>query len=209
MKERDWIRFLEEQAQRHDKVLFTLTELLHASRTTRAYTKLQVSRLVARGMLARHAHGLYGLPGPLPAEMLASAIDPTSYVTGSHALNRHGIVTQAPVEIDCFTLMPRARRRLRTSAGVFVFTTARPPVYAAPHEGHLAGPEQAACDFLWLCARRGVAPEQAVTWRNHGRLRPRVLREVAQRYPDAVRRRALRLAQGARAPAHHARSALV
>ena len=56
-----------------------------------------------------------------------------------------------------------------------------------PREGVLAAPEQALCDYVFLCRKRGVAAASLVTFRNLERLDSRVLDATLPRYSATVR----------------------
>jgi hypothetical protein len=187
MKARQWREFLQEQRTVHGKTIFTVTELANAAAVDRNVLNVELSRLRRQGIVLRYAHGLYGLPGAVRAEDLLRALDAYAYMTGIYALHRHHLITQIPTTITCFTdrRSPRARFR-STPVGRFVFTCVRSRVYDQPAGRPIAGPEQALCDFVYLCRRRGVRPASQVTFRNRDRLRGDRLLRLAKRYPKTV-----------------------
>lgn len=194
MKAREWRDVLEEQRKAHGKVLFTLTELAHLARVGRKVLNVELWRLRRQGIVVRYAQGLHGLPGAVGAEDLLPAIDPHAYMTGLHALRRHNLVTQVPATITCFTDRRSPRARVRsTPSGRFELVCVRSRVYAPPSEGVLASPEQALCDFVYLCRRAGVAAAAQATLRRLDRLHPGRLRTIAARYPSTVRHEVERL----------------
>lgn len=187
MKARNWREVLEEQKKVHGKVLFTVTELASVGQVGRSALNVELSRLRRQGIALRYAQGLYGLPGAVNVEDLLPAIDSHAYMTGIHALHLHNLITQVPAAITCFTdrRSPRARVR-ETPVARFVFVCVRSEVYDPPADRPIAGPEQALCDFVYLCRRDGVAPASQVTFRNLGRLRAERLLRIAKRYPSTV-----------------------
>ena len=96
MKANVWRKFLEEQRDQHKKVLFTVTELANVAGVSRATLNVELARLREQAILVKYAHGLYGLPGAVTAEILVPAIDSHAYVTGHYALHVHNLVTQVP-----------------------------------------------------------------------------------------------------------------
>jgi hypothetical protein len=197
VKAREWQRYLEEQRRLHGKVLFTVTELANIAATSRNALNVELTRLRRQGVIAKYAHGRYGLPDAITPEMLLPAIDSRAYVTGSYALHMHNFITQMPSRITCFTdrRSPRARER-ETPVGRFVFVCVRSRVYAHPREGTVASPAQALCDFVYIARRQGVSPEGLVTFR---RLADRVMPEldaIIVRYPVAVQRNVRTLLAG-------------
>ena len=72
MRANAWRRFLEEQRERHRKVLFTVTELANVAGTSRVALNVELTRLRHQGVITRYAHGLYGMPGAVVATRLGS-----------------------------------------------------------------------------------------------------------------------------------------
>ena len=67
-----------------------------------------------------------------------------------------------------------------------VFICVESESYAMPREGVLASPEQALCDYVFLCRKRGVAAAGLVTFRNLDRLDSSVLDATLPRYSATV-----------------------
>jgi hypothetical protein len=194
MKADVWRSYLEEQRDRHGKVLFTLTELTHVAGATAATLNVELARLRRRGVIARYGHGLYGMPGAVSPQLLVAAIDSHAYVTGHYALYCHQMVTQVPVAITCFSdrRSPRARERV-TPLGRLSLVCVRSRVYTAESAGAVASPAQAFCDFVYLSRRRGAEPEALVTLRNLTRIQPDELARILGRYPESVQTHVQRL----------------
>ena len=155
MKASVWQRFFEEQRDGHQKVLFTVTELANVAGVSRTALNVELTRLRRRDVLAKYAHGLYGLPGAVTAETLVPAIDSHAYITGHYALYQHQLVTQVPTRITCFTdrRSPRARQR-ETPVGRLVFVVVRTAVYAPVVEGGVASPaKRYAITCIWPAVR--------------------------------------------------------
>jgi len=133
MKTRDWQRYLDEQARRHGKHSFTLTELAHAAGTGRHSLGVELARLLKAGVIERHGWGLYGLPGTASSEQIVAWLDSHAYITGASALFRHGLITQMPAGITCFTDRRHNRRSAETPAGRFDFVTVSRSVYQPLH----------------------------------------------------------------------------
>ena len=66
-------------------------------------------------------------------------------------------------------------------------------MYSTPRDGVMAAGEQAFCDFIHVCRKRGVRASSLVTFRNMDRLDRQSLAEILIRYPVAARREATRL----------------
>ena len=198
MKAREWQKYLEEQRRLHGKVLFTVTELANASHTSRSALNVELARLRRQGVIARYAHGQYGLSDAVTPEELLPAMDSHAYITGSYALHVRNLITQAPTRISCFTdrRSPRAQER-NTPVGRFVFVCVRSRVYAQPLDGVLATPAQALCDFIYMMRRQGLSPEGLVTFRNLGGIVRADIDSTLARYPMAVQRHVLALLAGA------------
>jgi len=194
MKAAAWQKFLDEQRRLHGKLLYTVTELANVAGASGAALNVQLTRLRQQAVMVKYAHGLYGSPGAVRPQDLVVAIDSHAYITGHYALHAHGLVTQRPVAITCFTdrRSPRARERI-TPVGRLVFVCVRSTVYSPLSAGMLAPPAQALCDYVYLSRRQGIIPESLVTFRNLARLDDEELSGVLPRYPRSVRRHVERL----------------
>ena len=186
MKAREWQKYLEEQAGQHKKFLFSVTELANVSGTSRHAVNIELSRLRKYGLIERYGRGRYGLPARVTPEILLHFLDRYAYITGSYALFHHGLITQAPSVVTCFTKRRHSRSEFSTPAGHFVFVCVKPPIYTPPDNGVMAGPEQAICDYVYIMRRRGAAPESQITLRNLKKLRVNILKNLESRYPETV-----------------------
>ena len=187
MKAVEWGRFLTEQRARYGKGVFSVTELANVADASPTVINVQLGRLVRQGVIRRWAPGRYGLPEGVTAEELACAIDGDAYVTGGYALARHGLITQQPREIECFTSRRHNRSRRRsTPLGTLVFICVSPRIHARPADGSLAPPEQALCDLVSMCRRAGLDPRSVYTFRGLDRLT--IPSDVRSRYPKSVQR---------------------
>ncbi len=188
MKMREWQAFMQAQIREHGKVLYSVTELANVAGVSRNALNVELSRLQRQGIVVKYAHGCYGLPGAVTPDALLSAIDSHAYMTGSYALHVHGLITQAPTRITCFSdrYSPRAKER-NTPVGRFVFTCVRGRVYAPPSGSVLASAPQALCDFVYMMRRAGAAPEGIVTFRNLATIAEAELELILKRYPSTVR----------------------
>lgn len=188
MKTLEWIRFLEGQRTRHNKVLFRVAELANSAGRSHHALNVELSRLVKKRVLARYSTGVYGLPGAATPEQIVEALDADAYITGMFALSRHNLITQTPTEITCFTDRRHNRSRQRvTPVGKLMFTCVSRRIYSRPVDGVLASPEQAFCDFLHTARRKGLNPASLVTFRGLSRLNPKLLALRAKHYPASVR----------------------
>ncbi len=189
MKVLEWQRYFENQHKLNSKTVFSVAELANVSGTSAHNLNIELARLKKKGVIVRYAVGRYGLPGIVSIEELVSSLDPDAYVTAAYALYMHGLITQVPIEIICFTQRRHNRSRIRlTSMGKITFVCVKPAIYSLPQKRALALPEQALCDFVYIMRRRGVTPESQVTFRRLQDLSHSVLSALVSRYPKAVRR---------------------
>ena len=194
MRALDWQGFFQQQRDEHRKVVFTTAELANVAQASPGVLNVALRRLVKQGVLARYAAGRYGLPGAVSPEDLVPTLDTSAYVTAMYSLYRHQIITQAPTEITCFTNRRHNRSRVRkTPFGRIVFVCVESAVYSTPRDGVMASGEQAFCDFIHVCRKRGVRASSLVTFRNMDRLDRQALAGILIRYPVAARREATRL----------------
>lgn len=196
MKAIDWQRALQEQRDKYGKVVFTVTELSNVSSLDPKSLTVSLSRLVERGIIQHYTKGRYGMTGAVRIEDLVPSMDPAAYVTGLYALYEHQLITQAPTKVLCFTNRRHNRSRVRiTPLGRIVFVCVTGSAYSYPREHVIAAPEQAVCDFVYLCRKRGVAPSDIVTFRNLHRLDSRLLEGRLKKYPATVKREIERVFQ--------------
>ena len=195
MKANAWRKFLEEQRDRHGKVLFTVTELANVAGTSRAALNVELTRLRRPGDHRRSMpHGLYGLPGAVSPQVLVPAIDSHAYITGHYALYRtppgdpdarHHHLLHGPAE------SPGAGASHAGRAPGLCVRAER--VYFPVSEGAIAPPAQALCDYVYLSRRQGTAPESLVTFRNLARVRDADFPRILARYPISVQEHVERL----------------
>lgn len=189
MKARDWQRILESMRRLHGKTVYTVTELVNLSGSAPHALNVELSRLRQQGIIQRYAHGRYGLPDGIKPETLLPHLDSGAYITADYALCRHNLITQAIVNILCFTNRRHNRSRVRTTAaGQLTFVCVQPPIYAPPPETPIAPPEQALCDLLLTLRRHGLDPRSLYTFRHLDRLNPDTLKTTVARYPATVGR---------------------
>lgn len=192
----DWQKTLQEQRDKYGKVVFTVTELSNISSLVPKSLKGALARLVQRGIMQHYTKGRYGLPGAVRIEDLVPSIDPAAYVTGMYALYQHQLITQAPTEVTCFTNHRHNRSRVRgTPLGRIVFICVTGPVYSHPQKNIIISPEQAVCDFVHLCRKRGISPSDIVTFRNLHHLDSDLLQGRLKKYPATVKDDMKRLLQ--------------
>lgn len=196
MKAIDWQKTLQEQRDKYGKVVFTVTELSNLSALAPLSLKMALLRLAQGGIIRRYTKGRYGMPGAVRIEDLVPSIDSAAYVTGMYALYRHQLITQAPIEVSCFTNHRHNQSRVRvTPLGRIVFVCVTDSVYSYPQETIIASPEQAITDFVHLCRKRGVSPSDIVTFRNLQRLDSSLLQNRLKKYPATVKYEMQRLLQ--------------
>lgn len=187
MKALAWIKFFEAQKTQHGKMLFRVAELANVAVRSHHAMNVELARLVKNGILARYATGVYGLPSAVQPEQLVAMLDAGAYITGLFALYRHNLITQAPVEITCFTTRRHNRSKQRhTPLGRIVFVCVSRRIYAKPLTGVLASPEQALFDFTHSALRQGLNPASLVTFWGLNRLKPKRLAGMAKRYSARV-----------------------
>ena len=197
MKALDWQRFLQEQRDRHHKVVFTTAELANVAQSGPGSLNVALRRLVGQGALVRYATGRYGLPGVVGPEDLVPTLDTSAYITGMYALYRCRLITQRPVEITCFARRRHNLSRVRqTPIGRLVFVCVTSSVYSMPQGGVIASPEQACCDHVYLCRKRGVPAYGLASFRNLDQINRETLAEMMPRYPATVRREVAQLLAG-------------
>ena len=187
MRAWQWRDYLEQAWRGDRKAVFTLTELANIARVAPRSLNVQLGRLAGQGMITRYASGLYGLAGRVTAAELVGFLDSGAYITGLHALAGYNLVTQQPTSITCFTNRRHNRSRIRkTPVGTFSFVCVSQRIYNPPADGNTAGSEQAFCDWIYLCLRKGLSPESIVTFSDLSRLNEEILGDLLPSYPKTV-----------------------
>ena len=170
-------------ADRHGKVLFTVTELANAAGTSRAALNVELARLRRQEIIAKYAHGLYGLPEPYRC-----SLGPGNRLARIHHRPLRALRIRpcdpGAVTITCFTdrRSPRARERA-TPLGRLVFVCVRSGVYFPAVRRGDCSSSQALCDYVYLSRRQGTPPEALVTFRNLSRVRDVDFLRILARYP--------------------------
>jgi hypothetical protein len=191
-----WIKTLEHQSRDLNKPVFSITELTALSGLKRSSLSVQLSRLTKAGVFVRLGHGLYGVEEQ-PPELIIGYLDPSAYCTGHYALFKYGMITQSPTVITCFTNKHHGRSRIMSvGARTFEFVKPAPDIYRHPASRALAPPQQAFCDFVFVCRNRGVSPASIVTLRKLSNLNMQEIRRLLANYPATVRSETLRLLGG-------------
>ncbi|MBN2493252.1 MAG: type IV toxin-antitoxin system AbiEi family antitoxin domain-containing protein [Deltaproteobacteria bacterium] len=138
--------------QYRTKQLFRLADFATLLGTEERTLRVELSRLVARGLVERVSHGLYANPfNPPGPDELAMALKTPAYLSLESALSRRGVLSQDPA---AYTLV--------TTAGTYTFES-RGRVFEYHHiqrayftgytrEGTLllAEPEKALADLVYL-----------------------------------------------------------
>lgn len=187
MKTLQWQNFLEEQSQIYGKKLFTVTELANVANTSPQALNVELSRLKKRGVIEHYTQGKYGLPKEINQIDLLKSIDSRAYITSMSALFYHGLITQVPKKITCFTNRRHNRSRIRqTPMGYYVFICVSGAIYNFPTEDLIATPEQALLDYVYVMRRKNVQPERLVTFRNFDILSKPKIFDISKHYPRTV-----------------------
>ncbi|NLF41035.1 hypothetical protein GX586_16450 [bacterium] len=194
MKALELHQHLEEQLRSHGKRIFTVAELANFAGSSVAATRVELHRLRHMGVIEQYAHARYGLPGGATAEELLASLDSGAYISGMYALHAPGMVTQVPHRVTCITNKRHNRSRVRnTRVGTLEFVCVSPRIYAPPAKGRMASPEQALCDYVYLCRRAGIDAQSQVTFRRVSSLNAARLKRTCARYPAAVQAEVARI----------------
>jgi hypothetical protein len=174
------------------KRLSLLPRLFRApdARKVAPHAAIFLSRAHRNGLIVRLARGSYvnsflkGMPG---VEEVACFLRPPAYVSCEWALNRHGILLQAPRVCTAVTLHPAVGRdRSLTYRGVSIeFSRIAPRLFHgySLHDGaSLATPEKALLDTLYLHRDLPAGDELEMD-----RIDRDALQDLARQYPATVR----------------------
>ena len=191
MRERERMRDAELAVRLKEtgKEFFSLPDLEKVTGLKKGSLYVALSRLSERGILRRAARGIYVLPdaNPLP-EKVASQLYFPCYLSFESALSRAGVLGLVPYVLSFAT--PRKTRRLYVLEQVIEYRKIKEDLFFGFElaEGYyLARPEKAFLDSLYLAAcGKGSLPESEL---DLSLLDRDLLREYAERFPAAVRKR--------------------
>ncbi len=139
------------------KRLFSLSDLVLLTGDRRSSLSVQLSRLVASGVIERPARGWYANPFTPPSdEEVAMVIREPSYLSLEYALSRHGILSQQARVLTLVTT--RLPYTFRTGDGVFEYHQVKRSLfrgYRREGEVLVAEPEKALLDLIYVRFVRG------------------------------------------------------
>ncbi len=154
MKVDEWLDLFR---QNRGKSLFSLSDLVLLTGDQRPSLSVQLSRLVASGVIERPARGWYANPFAFPSdEEVAMVIREPSYLSMEYALSREGILSQ---QVQVLTLVTtRLPYTFRTGDVVFEYHQVKRPLfwgYRREGEVMVAEPEKALLDLVYVRHIRG------------------------------------------------------
>jgi predicted transcriptional regulator of viral defense system len=139
------------------KRLFSLSDLVLLTGDRRSSLSVQLSRLVASGVIERPARGWYANPFTPPSdEEVAMVIREPSYLSLEYALSRHGILSQQARVLTLVTT--RLPYTFRTGDRVFEYHQVKRSLfrgYRREGEVLVAEPEKALLDLIYVRFVRG------------------------------------------------------
>ncbi len=139
------------------KRLFSLSDLVLLTGDRRSSLSVQLSRLVASGVIERPARGWYANPFTPPSdEEVAMVIREPSYLSLEYALSRHGILSQQARVLTLVTT--RLPYTFRTGDRVFEYHQVKRSLfrgYRREGEVLVAEPEKALLDLIYVRYVRG------------------------------------------------------
>ena len=139
------------------KRLFSLSDLVLLTGDRRSSLSVQLSRLVASGIIERPARGWYANPFAPPSdEEVAMVIREPSYLSLEYALSRHGILSQQARVLTLVTT--RLPYTFRTGDRVFEYHQVKRSLfrgYRREGEVMVAEPEKALLDLIYVRFVRG------------------------------------------------------
>ena len=99
-------------------------------------------------------------------EEIAKENDRTTYITYLDALNRYGLITEAPYALQCATITDT--RIMKTKNGEIQFfkipqDTHQGYIKTPQHALQIAEPEKALIDAIWITEEHGINPD----WTEH------------------------------------------
>jgi predicted transcriptional regulator of viral defense system len=153
MSTRDYLDVLRSYKQ---KKLFRTVDFATLLSRGMPSVRVELSRLVAGGMLTRIAKGLYLNPyNPPTQEELAMSLASPAYISMESALARHGILSQSPFTLTLVTTgSTGTMNAMDTRFEYHHLQSAWFVGYRRRETYDMAEPEKALCDLVYLRYRR-------------------------------------------------------
>jgi len=153
MSTRDYLDLLSTWKQ---KKLFRTVDFATLLSRNMPSVRVELSRLVSRGMLSRASKGLYLNPyNPPTQEELAMLLKPPAYISMESALARHGILSQSPFTMTLVTTGSTGTVDAMNTRFEFHHLQSRWFIGYHGREAYdMAEPEKALCDLVYLRYRR-------------------------------------------------------
>jgi predicted transcriptional regulator of viral defense system len=153
MSTRDYLELLSTYKQ---KRLFRTVDFATLLNRDMPSVRVELSRLVSRGMLSRASKGLYLNPyNPPTQEELAMVLKSPAYISMESALARQGILSQSPFTA---TLVTTGSTGIVDAMNTrFEYHHLQPAWFTGYHRREsydMAEPEKAVCDLVYLRYRR-------------------------------------------------------
>ena len=149
MKTTDWLNFLKENKEIkifHIKHFYLLTKIpIHS-------LKVELMRLVKKGILKRICKGYYANPFNLPSiEEIASQIYYPSYISLESALSYWGILSQIPMVLTMVTI--KLPFKIKTSFGIIEYRQIKKEYFwgfIIKNNFFIAEKEKALADYIYF-----------------------------------------------------------
>ncbi|MBN2057385.1 MAG: type IV toxin-antitoxin system AbiEi family antitoxin domain-containing protein [Candidatus Saganbacteria bacterium] len=183
----DWLLLLQKLAREKNKI-FSPRALQQASGLSRRATQKAVQRLTRRGQLVKLCKNAYASKLSLPSlEEVAMFYGKPCYISFESALERHGLLSQAPLVLTC--AIARKARNARTPLGEIVFHHLAPGLFNGYENDRgilWATPEKALLDHLYIKLKNGqgvpALDELDLKLLDRGKLK-----RLARPFPHSVR----------------------
>jgi predicted transcriptional regulator of viral defense system len=153
MSTRDYLDLLNTYKQ---KKLFRTVDFATLLNRDMPSVRVELSRLVSRGMLSRVSKGFYLNPyNPPTQEELAMVLKSPAYISMESALARHGILSQSPFTMTLVTTASTGTvDAMNTRLEYHHLQSAWFIGYRRRDTYDMAEPEKALCDLVYLRYRR-------------------------------------------------------
>ena len=153
MNTRDYLDLLSTWKQ---KKIFRTVDFATLLSRNMPSVRVELSRLVARGLLDRASKGLYLNPYNLPTqEELAMILKSPAYISMESALARQGILSQSPFTMTLVTT--NSTGTIDAMKTRFEYHNLQQPWFVGYHRRDtydVAEPEKALCDLVYLRYRK-------------------------------------------------------
>lgn len=184
MKMTDFTKILNKLSRDYKKKIFTLREISILTGENKPAVGMALLRAKKEGLVERVKNMWINMVDKPSLSDLAFAIKPLSYISFESALYKHGILSQSPRGALTIATIQRPER-MSTPIGEIIFTHISKKIFFGFDSFHMALPEKAYLDLLYMNIRKGRDALSEVIYKEE--LDRKLLSTMLKKFPAYVK----------------------